>query len=146
MLNIAGLRHAKVLVLALGDADAVIKIAQNVRKIYPDLKILMRVHNRTHVYDALHQNIPLKHIYRETFSSALNMAEDTLHALGITAKDAACSAKRFKQIDEENILKMADLYHGEIGEDYIHQARKHTKELENILIADTESVTAPEAE
>lgn len=140
VLNTAGLSKAKVLVLAIDDTEAALKIAGMVHHAHPKIKILIRVRNRTNVYDALHQGILFENIYRETFDSALSMASDTLQALGIDAKKANCSALKFKKIDQENLLKMLDLYNGKMNDDYITQAREHNKELENILIADQKIV------
>ena len=141
VLNTAGLSKARVLVLAIDDTEAALKIAGMVRHAHPKIKILIRVRSRTNVYDALHQGMLFENIYRETFDSALTMASDTLQALGINAEKADCSALKFKKIDQESLLKMSGLYNnGKMSEDYITQAREHNKELENILIADQERV------
>ncbi len=145
VLNIAGLQFAKVLVLAIDDTEAALKIVEMVSHTHPKVKILLRVRSRTHVYDALHQGVKFKDIYRETFDTALRMASDTLQVLGVEHEQAGCSALKFKQIDEEQLQKMSSLYNGQIGEDYISQAQQHIKELENILNADQETIPEPQS-
>ncbi len=151
VLNTAGLSHAKVLVLAIDDSEAALQIAGIVHTTYPNIKILMRVHSRTHVYDAIKKGISFENIYRETFDSALNMATNTLTALGFEENIANNLTVKFKQTDEESLLKMTNLYDGKITDDYISEVKKtmgdyitqsenHNKELEEILTADLETM------
>lgn len=142
VLNQAGLMHAKVLVIAIDDTEASLQIAAMVKQAYPKLKILLRVRNRMNIYHALNQDIAFDNIYRETFDSALHMATDVLTELGIDEQKAVCSAKRFRKIDEQQLMKMYPLYSGEkVSDDYISQVREHVKELENILNSDREVVS-----
>lgn len=137
ILNLAGLMHAKVLVLALDDTEAALKISTLVKQSYPKLRILLRVRSRTQVYEALRLGINLSHVYRETFDSALHVGVDVLTTLGIDQNHAVCSSLKFKQIDEKQLKNMYTIYDGDnVGEDYISQARQHTKDLENILNSD----------
>ena len=151
VLNTAGLSHAKVLVLAIDDSEAALQIAGIVHTTYPNIKILMRVHSRTHVYDAIKKGVSFENIYRETFDSALNMATNTLTALGFEENIANNLTVKFKQTDEESLLKMTNLYDGKITDDYISEVKKtmgdyitqsenHNKELEEILTADLETM------
>src|SRR6185437_11738099 len=140
LLNQAGLMHAKVLVVAIDDEDAALNIAAMVKQAYPNIKIFLRIRNRTNTYQALRQNIAFDHIYRETFDSALHMATDALKELGIEENKAICSAKKFRKIDEDQLIRMYPQFDGKYSEDYMSQARAHTKELEGILNSDREVI------
>lgn len=136
VLETAGLNNAKILVLALDKTETILKVAAIAHQAYPHLKILIRVRNRTHVYDALQQQIPFDYIHSEVFESALFMASTALQELGVDAEKTISAATKFRKIDKKQLLKMSSLYNGKIGEDYISQTRLHNEELENILIAD----------
>lgn len=142
ILNQAGLMHAKVLVIAIDDVEASLKIAEMVRQAYPKMEILLRVRSRTNVYRALQQGVPFDNIYREVFDSALHMATDVLKKMGIDEKKALCSANKFRQIDEQQLIKMYSLYKGsELTDSYINQVRQHIAELDNVLNSDREIVS-----
>lgn len=142
VLNQAGLMHVKVLVIAIDEVETALKIAEMVRLAYPKIKVLIRVRNRMNVYHALKQDITFDNIYRETFDSALHMATDVLRELGIEEQKALCSAKKFRKIDEQQLMNMYSIYkdNEEMSDNYITQVRKHVAELENILNSDREIV------
>ena len=139
LLHAAGLDQAKLLILAIDDTEKALAIAKIVKKNHPQLKVLIRVHGRTNVYDALKAGFELKEIYRETFDSALNMGIEALISFGFSEEQANRSATLFKKVDEEHLSKMAPQYDGNLDQDFISQSRQNSKDLENILTADREA-------
>ena len=73
--------------MAIDDSDKALQIAIQVRKIYPDLKILARVRGRTQLYEFYKQNFPA--VYRETFDSSLAMGIDALHLARLNGATSA---------------------------------------------------------
>ncbi|HLX52317.1 MAG TPA: monovalent cation:proton antiporter-2 (CPA2) family protein [Aquella sp.] len=140
LLNQAGLMHAKVLIIAIDDADNALNIAAMVKQAYPNMKIFLRIRNRTNVYQALRQDIAFDHLYRETFDSALHMATDVIKELGIEENRALCSAQKFRKIDEDMLMRMYTQFDGETDDGYISYVRAHVKELEGILNSDREVI------
>ncbi|MCC2625773.1 MAG: Kef-type potassium/proton antiporter, family [Burkholderiales bacterium] len=138
LLNQAGLRHAKILVVAIDNTEVAVNIVAIVKQAYPDIKILLRVRSRTDVYDGLKNGVKFEHVYRETFDSALHMATDALRELGINEEMALSSAKKFKKIDEDELIRMYKEFGGQRLDDgdYVSQVRAHIKELEGILSSD----------
>lgn len=144
LLNQAGLMHAKIFVIAVDDPDTGLEIAAMVKQAYPNMKIFLRIRNRTNVYQALRQDIAYDNLYRETFDSALHMATDVIKELGIEENKALCSANKFRKIDEDVLMRMYTQFDGEMDDNYISYVRAHVKELEGILNSDrtlTSSIT-----
>lgn len=133
LLQIAGISKAKVLVIAINEATSAIKMAHEVRRNYPHLKILLRVQNRINVYEALQDNFASENIFRETFESALQMAGKAYENLGFAKDHAEVALDKFRCYDLEQLNILAKLYTGNIDDGYIHQVRKNVSALENVL-------------
>ena len=133
LLQIAGIAKAKILVVAINDATNAIKMAHEVRRNYPHLKILLRVQNRINVYEALQDNFASENIFRETFESALQMAGKAYQNLGYAKDHTEKMLDKFRSYDFEQLNNFAKLYTGSIDDGYIHQVRKNVAALENVL-------------
>lgn len=133
LLQIAGISKAKVLVVAINDATSAIRMAHEVRRNYPQLKILLRVQNRINVYEALQDNFASENIFRETFESALQMAGKAYENLGFAKDHTEVALDKFRCYDLEQLDILAKLYTGNIDDGYIHQVRKNVAALENVL-------------
>ncbi len=75
---------------------------------FSHLKIVARARNLQHVFDYMNHNI--EHDYRETFYSALYAGEAVLRQLGFNALAVHRSAERFRQHDDELLLKMYQVH------------------------------------
>lgn len=133
LLQIAGIAKAKILVVAINDATSAIKMAHEVRRNYPHLKILLRVQNRINVYEALQDNFASENIFRETFESALQMAGKAYQNLGYAKEHTEKMLDKFRSYDFEQLNNFAKLYTGSIDDGYINQVRKNVAALENVL-------------
>ncbi|MEZ0387153.1 MAG: monovalent cation:proton antiporter-2 (CPA2) family protein, partial [Verrucomicrobium sp.] len=86
LLESAGARKAKLLVLAIDDEDKALEIIDTVKQHFPNLKILARASGRLAAYEMVRRGV--EYIYRETLGSSLDMAAQTLRLLGFPAHEA----------------------------------------------------------
>ncbi len=99
LLKVAGIEHARILLVAVdSDADC-IKITQLVSEHFPQVKIIVRARNRTSVM-ALAR---FEHVVaiREMFHSGLVAAEHLLSAFGFGSEKARSMCRVFAEHDEQ---------------------------------------------
>ena len=92
VLEAAGAARARLLIVALDDTDAAMRMVKAVRRRFPRLKIVVRAHSRSDAYEYFEMGVPS---VRETFGSALDSNdEEALRALdyGPIAGAAWCNA------------------------------------------------------
>ena len=143
LLQIAGVARAKILVVAIDDAHKSLKIAAEVRRLYPQVKILIRVRNRLDLYAGMQDSFPVENLFRETFESSLSMASRAYQLLGYTSDYTAEAIEKFRVIDRQHLDKLVKLYNGKLDESYISQVRQNTEELSNILTEDGTTSARP---
>ncbi len=140
LLESAGIANAKILVLAIDDADVSLKIAEMVREHYPNVRILAKAIDRGHAYDFLRMGI--HDVVRETYSSSLDLGKTALRHLGFRAYQARRCALIFRQHDES---MMRDLHHlWDDQKNYIIESQQSRKDLERILANDQEKADVDE--
>ncbi|WP_346763058.1 NAD-binding protein, partial [Acinetobacter baumannii] len=76
----------KVFILAIDDVEDSMNVARHIRLDYPNLKLLARARDRSHVQ--LLSDLDVEHIWRETYLSSIGMAYRALRELGISAEQA----------------------------------------------------------
>jgi monovalent cation:proton antiporter-2 (CPA2) family protein len=130
MLEAAGVKDAKLLVLTMAEYDEALKIAAYVKKHYPELKIAARARDTIHEFEFY--KLGVKMVQRETFNSAVELGSRSLHYLGFTRYQAHRAALIFKH--HENDI-MHELYeHWLEGETrYMEETRRFSEELDEIL-------------
>lgn len=111
LLRAAGAASAKLLVIALDDMEETLRLAENVRRHFPKLKILSRARNRRHVHLLMDRGVD--QIVRETLFSSLKMSELVLQDLGIPAHDARRAVELFHEHDERNLMESHAFYEDE---------------------------------
>jgi len=104
VLERAGLARARLLIVAVDDEEAALRMVRQVRRRYPGLAIIARAHSRTDGYDYLDLGVPA---VRETFGSALDAADLALRALGYSPEGARRVVSQFRQHDEELMAQMS---------------------------------------
>jgi monovalent cation:proton antiporter-2 (CPA2) family protein len=134
LLEAAGARRAKLLVLAIDDEAKTIQIIETVQREFPQLKILSRASSRQHAYEIL--RLGVNQVYRETLGSALDLSIDALQELGMDERRARRVAQIFRKHDEASVREMAHL--PDDDESYVSVARKHIENLERALQSDLE--------
>jgi monovalent cation:proton antiporter-2 (CPA2) family protein len=129
LLKSAGAEHAKLLVVAVGDAEKNLEIVQLAKQHFPNLIIFARARNRRHAYE-LHK-AGVDYFKRELFSSSLDVTREILKFLGYKNKDIAAKSAAFEQHDEASLLKSFEFFEEETN--LLHFARQSKGELERVL-------------
>jgi glutathione-regulated potassium-efflux system protein KefB len=104
VLEKAGIAGARLLVVALDDNAAALRLVREARKRYPALKIIARAHSRSDAFEYLELGVPA---VREMFGSALDAAELALRALDLGPMAARRVVTRFRRHDEEMLAQQA---------------------------------------
>jgi glutathione-regulated potassium-efflux system ancillary protein KefC/glutathione-regulated potassium-efflux system protein KefB len=133
LLRAAGAEHARLLVIAVDDVEASVRIAELARRHFPQLRILARARNRQHAFRLMEAGI--SEIWRETFASSLELAEHALVALGASRDDAARQVRRFRAHDEETLRAQAAVKDDE--EKLIATAQASARQLEGLFEVDS---------
>lgn len=126
LLRAAGTANAKIFVLAIDDIEASMRTAETVTRHFPNLKIVARARNRRHEYHLM--DLGIKHIYRETLPSSLEMSRQVLNDLGIEARETAKILQTFRDKDARLIREQHAVQHDE--ERLIQTAKDTARELE----------------
>jgi monovalent cation:proton antiporter-2 (CPA2) family protein len=132
LLEAAGGRSAEILVIAVDGRDKILEIAETAKKHFPNLRIFARSFDRVHAYDLL--NAGVDDVYREVFSSSVDMGEDVLVALGQHPFEAHRAVKAFKNLDEKLMREAAE--HTGDQDMAVAIARRGRTELSRILAGD----------
>ena len=140
ILHAAGLAEARVLVAALDDPKAVIRLVSFARRERPDLHIVARARDRTHVF-RLYQ-AGANNIVREVFDSSLRAGRYVLENLGLTEYEAAKLEKTFYQHDRASVRELAALWDPKTptleNSAYIARARELENQLQTMLLSQLE--------
>lgn len=97
LLEAAGIARARLLVVALDDVDASLRLVDVVRIHHPRVTVVARARNVTHVFGLLNRGI--QRIERETFESALRAGRRVLQEMGFGAHEARLAADTFRRHD-----------------------------------------------
>lgn len=133
LLRSAGIKHAKILVVAVHDVAQSLAIIDLAREQNSRIKIIARAVDRFHAYELYKRKV--ESVIRETFASSLEAATETLEQLGYTEGQALEVAKRFRLHDEELLERSA--LHMEDMEELRNIARQGRRELELLFEEDT---------
>ena len=134
VLEKAGVARARLLVVAIDDAASALRLAREVRKRYPALKIIARAHGRSDAFEYLELGVPA---VREVFGSALDAAEGALRALDFGPMAARRVVTRFRRHDEEMLAEQAP-HRGEIKQ-LIAMQQQGRDDLERLLKSEADA-------
>lgn len=132
LLRSAGAEEARLLVVAVDDADSAVEIVKLARQNFPHLKVFARARNRRHAFDL--DRAGADYYHRELLDSSLTMARDAMIALGYPKADIERRAKKFRNHDIETLRRSFAFFESE--PDMINFARLSREELEGILRED----------
>lgn len=137
ILRAAGIQTAKVLVVALDDPEATIKLVKYARSIRPDLHIIARARDRTYVYRLFQAGA--SDIVRELFDSSLRAGRYVLENAGLSEYEAAEAERVFYQHDRQAVRQLAELWDPSkpVSQNsaYIARSRELQKELETAILS-----------
>ena len=132
LLRSAGIQDARMLVVAVDDADAAIDIVKQAKENFPKVKVFARARNRRHAYDL--DRAGADYYHRELLDSSLILAHEAMIALGRTKTDMDRKLKQFRAHDIATLRKSFAFFENE--PDMINFAKMSREELEGILKED----------
>ncbi len=137
ILRAAGLERARVLVVALDNPEAALRLTAYARKMRPDLHIVARARDRSHVY-RLYQ-AGANDIVREVFDSSLRAGRYVLENMGLSEYEAAEAERIFYRHDRETVRQLAEVWDPNIpasqNKAYVDRAKALQKELETEILS-----------
>ncbi|WP_368517288.1 cation:proton antiporter [Rhizobium sp.] len=108
LLESAGLAKARLLVVAIDDADRAVEIVEHARRVNPQVKIIVRAFDRLHYYRL--EEAGADNIVRELFASSVNAAGTALEFLGMHPYEVEKRKRVFVKEDRAGLAKMAPLF------------------------------------
>ncbi|PYE82362.1 monovalent cation:proton antiporter-2 (CPA2) family protein [Pseudoroseicyclus aestuarii] len=137
ILHAAGLEKAKVLVVALDDPQASLRLIAHARSMRPDLHIVARAYDREHVYQ-LHK-AGADDIVREMFDSSLRAGRYVLERMGLSEADAAEAQAAYYRHDRNAVKQLAELWQPGVpvaqNAAYVRHSKELNRELETQILA-----------
>tara|TARA_R110002094_G_scaffold124013_1_gene118578 strand:+ start:1755 stop:3668 length:1914 start_codon:yes stop_codon:yes gene_type:complete len=136
ILRKAGLKDARVLVVAMNDPAAALKLIAYARKQRPDLHIVSRAHDRPAVYRQFQAGS--NDIVREMFDSSLRAGRYVLENMGLSEYEAAEAERMFYSHDRMSVRELAALWHPDVppgkNKPYVERAKELQKDLETAFL------------
>jgi monovalent cation:proton antiporter-2 (CPA2) family protein len=134
LLEAAGIRDAKVLVVAVDAVEESLKVVRLVSEKYPHVSLIVRARDRSHVYQLV--ELGVKAPIREIYESSLSAAMQTLVELGFTEGQSQNTIDLFREHDEQ-LLKKSSLIHNDVVA-LIKVAEDGRRELKELFAKDTQ--------
>ncbi|EQA44613.1 transporter, CPA2 family [Leptospira broomii serovar Hurstbridge str. 5399] len=128
----AGAAQADILILAVQDMELSLKIAELVKKNFPNLQIIARARNRAHYFNLM--DLGVETIRRDTFASSLEIGGEVLMELGFLPSEVEAILQKFRDYDEEMLLGQYKVRHNE--KELIAFSKNAVKQLEEAFAAD----------
>lgn len=132
ILESAGTAKAKFFVLAVDDIEKSVKIAQLVKKRFPNVEIIARVRNRRHAIQLM--ELGIQSIHREIYLTSLEVAREVLTKKGVPPEEVKRRIDLFRAHDESLLKKQ--FTHRNDEKKFITVTTEAAAELEEILKAD----------
>jgi CPA2 family monovalent cation:H+ antiporter-2 len=137
LMHAAGLQDAAVLIVAVDDKKAAVKLVENARKSRPDLHIIARAYDRNHTYQLYRAGA--NDIVRETFDSAVRVSKYMLQELGWSGFDIENAADAFVTSDRGALRELSELWDPKVkledNKAYLERARAINKEFNTGFLA-----------
>ena len=134
LLEAAGIRDAKVLVVAVDGVEESLQIVRQVKEHYPHVSLIVRARDRSHVYKLAELGVTKP--VREILESSLLAATYTLVELGFPEAQSQHNIDLFRAHDEQMLKKSTPL-HNDIAA-LIKMAEEGRKELKELFAKDAE--------
>lgn len=138
LLEAAGIREAKLLVVAIDDPEQAITLVKHARHECPDLHIVTRAYDRNEVYKLYQAGA--NDIVRETFDSSVRAARYSLEALGMPHNKAIKNMDKFVEHDRQAVREIAAVWKEDVSnfdnKELLEMARGLSDQLNHIMTAD----------
>ncbi|GAA6176849.1 cation:proton antiporter domain-containing protein [Sulfitobacter pacificus] len=136
ILRKAGIKDARVLVVALDDPKAALGLITYARKERPDLHIITRARDRTEVYRQYQAGA--NDIVREMFDSSLRAGRYVLENMGLSEFEAHEAERMFYAHDRMSVRELAALWRADVepsaNKEYVARAKELQKDLETAFL------------
>lgn len=105
LLNTAGVKQARAVVIAVDDVDASVKLATTMRDTYPKVPVFARARNRQH--EITLRALGVQYVIRETILSSMALTRQLFTSLGLDSK----AIDAFEVHDKATLKKQAAVIH-----------------------------------
>ncbi len=141
LLRAAHVDKAKILVVAIDDIVASVKVVELAQQHFPNVQIYARARNRQHAYQLLAMGV--NRLVRETFESSLSLAEQVLLGMDIPADTVKETITKFASYDDAMMRSMYVHRHDE--QKLVESAKQYATELERLFNTDAQNapITVP---
>lgn len=129
----AGIKFAKLVILSMAEYDDAIKVAKYIRKNYPRVKIFARAKDIYHTFEFFKANVT--DVVPEVYYSAAELGEKALVNLGFNKYEAYRSTRTFKHHEEE-ILEELYKHWREDHNEFIRESKRFSEQLSGTLKAE----------
>jgi glutathione-regulated potassium-efflux system ancillary protein KefC/glutathione-regulated potassium-efflux system protein KefB len=141
LLRAAHAENAEVFVLAVDDVEASVRIAELIRRHFPQLKIFARARNRQHAFRLM--DLEVRYVIRETLVSSLEMSAKVLETLGLSKSTAVETVRRFRAHDEQTMAKQQAVKDDE--NKFLQTTRESAEQLLHLFETDAAEPLDPAA-
>ena len=107
LLESAGARTAKIMVVAVDEMEPGLQIVDLVKEHFPHLRVVVRARNMEHVYKLIERGVEIWE--RETFDSSVRMGTEVLRLLGMTPYQAVRTGLKFRAHNLRAIYQLEKL-------------------------------------
>ena len=129
----AGIKHAKIVILSMAEYDEALQVADYLKKNYPHVKILARAKDIYHAFEFFKRNVNI--VQREVFDSAAELGEKALVHLGFSKYEAYRATRTFKHHEKQVLLDLYTLWKEDENR-FIQETRRFSDQLSEILQAE----------
>ena len=133
LLQAAGADRAEFLIIALDNPQATSSLARTAVEHFPNLRIVARARDMRHLFEL--RDIGVTLIERETFRSALNLAERSLSTITGDPERARRTARAFGRHDVEVVKRLYEV-HRDNPDAHVTVSNELRDQLESTLRAD----------
>lgn len=132
LLRAAHVDKAKIFVLAVDEVERSVRVAETVKKYFPNVQIIARARNRNHAFRLM--DLGVKVHMRDTLLSSIYLAEQVLMGLGLSKEEAQRTASLFKEHDEKLLHRQQAIHHDE--EKLMQSAKESAQQLRELFESD----------
>ena len=129
----AGMRHAKLVILSMAEYDEALKVADYLKKNYPQVKILARAKDIYHAFEFFKRSVTS--VQQEVFDSAAELGKQALIDLGFSKYEAYRAVRTFKHHEKQVLTDLYALWK-EDETRFIQETRRFSEQLSEILVAE----------
>ena len=147
LMQAAGLKSAKILVVTVDDKQAAITLVSYARKQRPDLYIIARAYDRNHTYELYHAGA--NEIVRESFDSSLRAGKYMLQGMGWSEFEAERAREHFFEADRHALSELAEVWDPAVpnlqNKAYVERAKTVNEDLYTSFLSNLTQVLEAES-